>query len=211
MELVDRLPVGGNRMGPVIQIPAPIPGRLDEVGGIESMTVDGRRWYFGFCYSMDIVVSPLIDDPDVMAAFASRHMRQRDGAHDEAYWRELVDMSVEESDLVEEETSRTFDGLSLAAERLSPTYHLSYLLGAATAWEGEGFFDDPEVQSALDEVGAGYDDPEDAEWDCLDACKAALDDPQKGTAAAFVMNRYLEFVFGKLPANWPQVLSALRA
>ena len=64
------------------QIPAPIPDRLDEVGGIESMTVDGHRCYFGFCYSMDIAVSPLIDDPEVMAAFASQHMVQRDGAHD---------------------------------------------------------------------------------------------------------------------------------
>jgi hypothetical protein len=39
---------------------APIDDRVGHVGGIESMTVDGRRWYFGFDYSSDMVVSPLI-------------------------------------------------------------------------------------------------------------------------------------------------------
>lgn len=192
------------------QIPAPIPDRIEEVGGIESMTVDGRRWYFGFCYSMDIAVSPLIDDPDVMAAFASEHMRQRDGAHDAAYWRELVDLSVEQSDLVAEDSDRTFDSAALAADRLTPSYHLTYLLGAATGWGGDGFFDDPAVQNGLGSLGIECEDPEDMEWDCIDACKAAVRDPEKGTAATLVMDRYLDFVLDRMPANWPQVFSALR-
>jgi hypothetical protein len=192
------------------EIPAPIPDRLDEVGGIESIIVDGRRWFFGFCYSMDIAVSPLIDDPGVMAAFASKHMLQRDGAHDVAFWRELVDLSVENSDLVEDDADRTFDSATLAANRLTPDYHLLYLLGAATLWDGKGFFDNPAVRDALRAVGVRYDDPGDAEWDCIDTCKAALQDPGKATAATFVMNRYLEFVLERMPANWPRVFSALR-
>ena len=188
------------------EIPAPIPDRINEIGGIESITVDGRRWYFGFNYSMDLVVSPLIDDPDVMAAFASDHMRQTDGAHDAAYWRELVGMSVDESDLVAEDSDRDFDSAALAANRFALGYHLRYLLGAATGFAGDGFFDDPAVYSA---VGSG-DNPDGMEFDDIDACKAALQDPDKATAATVVMNRYLEFVLGRMPANWPQVFWALR-
>lgn len=184
------------------EIPAPIPDRINEVGGIESITVDGRRWYFGFCYSMDLVVSPLIDDPEVMAAFASEHMRQTDGAHDVAYWRELVDMSADESDLVGEDSERTFDSAALAANRFALGYHLRYLIGAATGFGGDGFFDDPAVFDAIR--------TDDTEWDSVDACKAALKDPDRSAAATVVMNRYLEFVLGRMPANWPQVFWALR-
>lgn len=56
----------------------PIAERVGHVGGIESMMVDGRRWFFGFDYSMDMAVSPLIDDPARMAEFASEHMLQTD-------------------------------------------------------------------------------------------------------------------------------------
>lgn len=56
------------------------------------MVVDGRMWFFGFDYSMDTAVSPLIDDPERMAEFASEHMLQTDGIHDVTYWRDLVDM-----------------------------------------------------------------------------------------------------------------------
>lgn len=192
---------------PVVQIPAPIPDRINEVGGIESMTVDGRRWYFGFAYSMDLVISPLIDDPGVMAAFASKYMMQGDGAHDAAYWRELVELSVGESDLVAEDADRDFDSATLAADRFTLGYHLRYLLGAATGFAGDGFFDDPAVYSAI--RTAGPDDP-DLGFDDIDTCKAALRDPDKAAAATVVMNRYLEFVLGRMPANWPQVFWALR-
>jgi hypothetical protein len=61
---------------------APIAGRLGHVGGIESVVVDGHRWFFEFDYRRDWVVSPLIDDEATMSEFASRYMRQIDGTHD---------------------------------------------------------------------------------------------------------------------------------
>jgi hypothetical protein len=159
------------------EIPAPIPERIDEVGGVESMTVDGRRWYFGFCYTMDIVVSPLIDHPDVMAAFASRHMAQTDGAHDAAYWRELVEDSIDESYLVAEDADRVFDSATLAANRFAPTYHLTYLLSAAMGLDRDGFFEEPAARDALRIVGIDYQPH--LGWECFQACGVALREPER--------------------------------
>jgi hypothetical protein len=68
------------------------------VGGIESIVIDGRRWFFGFDYRGDTVISPLIGDPDMMAAFASRYMLQRDGVHGREYWRARVEESIGSKD-----------------------------------------------------------------------------------------------------------------
>jgi hypothetical protein len=185
-----------------------IEDRRDRVGGIESMTVDGHRWYFGFDYSMDTAVSPLIDDPERMAVFASEHMLQTDGAHDVAFWRDLVDSSVEMSDLVAEEPDRTYDSETLAAQRLSPSSQLMYLMGAATAWD-DSFFTDEAIQTALTAIGVRE---RDRDWDCLDQCIAAArsDDAEVSTAGTLIMTRYQRFIFGNLPANWPEIFAALR-
>lgn len=187
----------------------PIEDREGRVAGIESMVVDGRRWFFGFDYSMDTAVSPLIDDPARMARFASEHMLQADGAHDLAYWRELVDASVGVSGIVGEDEDRTYDSQTLAAQRLTPSTQLIYLMGAATAWD-DSFFDDESVQAAL--VTIGVPEPERDEWDCLDRCVAATGSPDAEVSRAGVrlMTAYQRFVFGNLPANWPEVFAALR-
>ena len=187
----------------------PIAGREGQVGGIESMVVDGRRWFFGFGYSMDTAVSPLIDDPARMAQFASDHMLQTDGAHDVAYWRDLVDSSVEESGIVGEDEDRTYDSATLAAQRLTPSTQLIYLLGAATAWD-DAFFGREAVQAALSAAGVPERDRD--EWDCLDQCIAATrsDDAELRGAGEHVMTLYQQFIFAALPANWPEVFAALR-
>src|SRR4051794_16863280 len=112
------------------------------------MTVDGRRWYFGFDYSSDLVGSPLVDDPALMSDFAGEHTGQRDGPHEPPFWRELVDASVEQSDLVDSDEDRQFTSELLAARRLQPDYHLQYLLGAASGWD-DSFFAEPAVKTAL--------------------------------------------------------------
>ncbi|MGW1103806.1 hypothetical protein [Streptomyces sp. NPDC002540] len=54
----------------------PPPGRIAHVGGIESLVLDGHHHCFGFECGSDTVLSPLVDGPQAMAAFASEHMRQ---------------------------------------------------------------------------------------------------------------------------------------
>lgn len=77
------------------------PDRVGWPGGIESITLDGTRYFFGFDYSSDLVLSPLLDDQSAMAAYAAKYMAQRDGVHDEAYWSELVSDAVDGSELTE--------------------------------------------------------------------------------------------------------------
>jgi hypothetical protein len=187
----------------------PIVDREGQVGGIESMVVDGRRWFFGLDYSMDTAVSPLIDDPARMAEFASRYMLQTDGAHDVAYWRDLVDSSVGVSGIVGEDEDRTYDSATLAAQRLTPSTRLMYLMGAATAWE-DSFLEEEAVQAALATIGVKERDRDD--WDCLDQCIVATrsGDAEVRMAAVELMTRYQRFIFDHLPANWPEVFAALR-
>lgn len=75
---------------PPLTLPPPLPDREGHISGVESITIDGKRWLFGFDYQSNLVVSPLIDDPDTMAAFASRYMMQTDGMHDAHYWMKIV-------------------------------------------------------------------------------------------------------------------------
>jgi hypothetical protein len=95
--------------------PQPLAGRKGHVGGIEALTLDGTVYFFGFDFGSDLVLSPLISDATLMARFASEHMEQRDGVHDEAYWRELVGYAVDDSELCSEKASRSFDTQALAA------------------------------------------------------------------------------------------------
>jgi hypothetical protein len=130
----------------------PLDERAGHVAGVESVVVDGRRWYFGMDYSSDLVVSPLIDDPGDMAEFATLHMAQTDGTHDTAYWADEVRWADENSDLVEpggnEYTSAT---LAVGVD-----YALLYLFGAVTGWEGELFDDEDgdwdEISENLDKA-----------------------------------------------------------
>lgn len=86
---------------------SPFPYGNVGVGGIESITIDGKRWFFGYTYSGDMVLTPFFGDPDAMAVFASRHMLQTDGAHDAEYWRERVEEGIE-SNLTSNDADRTF-------------------------------------------------------------------------------------------------------
>jgi hypothetical protein len=121
-------------------------GREGHVGAIESIALDGTMYFFGFDFGSDLVLSPLIADAAQMARFASCHMAQRDGTHDETYWRELVGYAREDSELCSEESGRTFDSgvlkaaiASLGRVRVDGIpepgfaigYHLRYLLAAA--------------------------------------------------------------------------------
>ncbi|MDP9892144.1 hypothetical protein J2W32_004287 [Variovorax boronicumulans] len=103
----------------------PIAGRVGHVGGIESFTLDGRRYYFGFDHKQGLVLSPAIDDAAAMAHFASRHMQAlyrgrlfgllgKTGPRDEAFWAEAVEWSENATDLPGQ-PERTLASAQLAA------------------------------------------------------------------------------------------------
>jgi hypothetical protein len=79
-------------------LPRPIPFGQGFPGGIECIVIDGERWFYGFnSWGEGYIVTPLIDDPNVMAAFASWYMRpyDNDKREEPAYWREAVDRAID--------------------------------------------------------------------------------------------------------------------
>jgi len=188
---------------------SPIEDRDGWIGGIESIVIDGRRWYFSFDYSSDLVLSPLIDDEATMAQFASRHMSQRDGDHDVAYWRELVADSVNLSDLTEDAEDREYTSERLAAQRLTPSDYLSYLLGAAAGWP-DAPFEDEEFRAGLRALQI---DDDEADYDFIDVALDALgsSDSAKADAGRLLMARFIDAFLDNAPGNWAVVFSALRA
>ncbi|MFF9320467.1 hypothetical protein ACF1BP_20550 [Streptomyces sp. NPDC014735] len=183
---------------------APLPGRDGHVGGIESLTLDGRRHYFGFDHSSDIVLSPLIDDPDAMAAFASAHMRQTTGTHDAAYWADLVAYAAESSALAED-TEREFTTEGLRGRLPASGSHLLYLLGAATGWD-DWFDESPQAERACERLGLDEEDPEFIDQ-CLDAVR------EHGTRARpdewTVVRFHLGAAIRHLPGNWGTLFAPL--
>ncbi|MFD8755516.1 hypothetical protein ACFV0O_31760 [Kitasatospora sp. NPDC059577] len=177
---------------------APLPGRVGHVGGIESLTLDGRRSYFGFDHASDLVLSPMIDDPAVMAAFASRYLRQTTGGHDAAYWADLVTAAVDGSGLVGDDAGREFTSRSLRAGLPDPGSHLLYLLGAATGWDA-WFEEAPEALAAYRRLGFEEEDDE-----FLDHCLAVVREHGAGERPDewTVARHHLTTAVDRLPGNW---------
>ena len=196
------------KTGPTV--PLPLAGRKGHVGAIESLTLDGTMYFFGFDFGSDLVLSPLIADIDLAARFASQHMAQRDGVHDEAYWRELAGYAVDGSELSSEPESRTFSSQSLAAAvaRLARVrregtvepgfaieYHLRYLLGAAGGWE------------VPEEAGA-----EDAdEWIDVISGNEPLAEGTTLTDIAGRLQAHLNALVDTAPGNWSTLFAVLKA
>ncbi|MDG6105574.1 hypothetical protein Daura_13490 [Dactylosporangium aurantiacum] len=184
---------------------APLPELVGEVGGIESMVVDGRRWFFGFSYTSDLVLTPLIADPGAMARFASEFMRQADGTHDPAYWLELVEDSVADSGLTGNDEDRVVDTAALAREP-ALSYHLRYVLDAATGWQDDAVYEEPDVVAAFATIGVARSRHD---VDGLDQVVAALSGEHRA-AAELILRRYVAEKLDHLPGNWPEVFAGLR-
>lgn len=184
---------------------APLPDRTGCVGGIESLTLDGRRHYFGFDYQSDVVLTPLIDDAEAMAVFASEYMRQTTGQHDVAYWSELVAMSVDVSDLVSEESDRTFTSEELRGGVPEPGTHLLYLLGAATEWK-DWFAESPEAQQTYEQLGFDEDDSE-----FLDQCLEVVrkDGIRNRPDEWAVVRFHVTMAAQNAPGNWGMLFGPL--
>src|SRR5262249_22447947 len=96
-------------------VPEPVPGVVGWVGGIESLSIDGRRYFFGFCSSERRVMSPLIADKRVMAEFAAAYMKQTTNVpHGVDYWLQNVETAVAHSDLCDD-AARTLTSVQLGA------------------------------------------------------------------------------------------------
>ena len=173
---------------------------------IESLTLDGHRYYFGFDYQSDLVVSPLIDAPDTMAAFASEHLRQTDGRHDAAYWADLVTCAVESSELVSRDAEREFTTEGLRAEPPAPESHLLYLLDAATEWD-DSFSLPSDAQQAYGRLGFDEDDVAECVDHCLRAVRA--EGPQGRPDEWTVARVYLTSAVEHLPGNWALLFGPL--
>ncbi|MEV7959662.1 hypothetical protein [Streptomyces sp. NPDC088141] len=174
----------------------PLPGRIAHVGGIESLVRDGHHYYFGFDESSDTVLSPLIDVPEAMAAFASEHMRRTTGAHDKNYWAIPVAAATGCSDLAGD-AEREFTTEGLRGVLPAPESHLLHLLGAATGWN-DRFEESPEAGQASERPGWDEEDPE-----FIDRCLQAIQEhgpqarPDEWTVARF----HLSAAVRHLPGN----------
>lgn len=186
------------------QCPEPLPGRVGHVAGIESLVLDGRRLWFGFDYQSDMVVSPLIEDPQVMAAFASAYLRQTDGEHDAAYWAELVDAAVTLSGLVPEDVHREFETARLRAELPEPGSHLLYLFDAVAGWD-ESRSLPAEVREAYERLGFDEDDVN----DCVDHCLEAIRGGGAGADECTVVCFHLSAAVPAFPGNWAVIFGPM--
>lgn len=185
--------------------PRSLDGRSGHIGGIESIVLDGTVWWFGFDYSEDLVVSPLMDDIDTMAGHASAYMLQRDGSHDASYWRALAEAGPQLCD-VESERSYTRAALATAMAQLRAAeaddtpvpdlvlpYHLRYLLCSAGGWATAVGF-----ETANDHVGRLRGEQ-------------ALP-PDRGHAdAARELRAYLAQLVDAAPDNWATLFAMLKA
>lgn len=204
---------------------APIPDRIGYVAGIESITLDGERWYFGFNYRDDIVVSPLIADPEAAAVFASRYMMQTSGRRDTAYWRELVRESVGDSGLAGPD-GRDFNRVELArivgrlramaagrdmqpAAVLDLPGHLSYLLGAACGWTTPE--DNDEYLRLLQRLLLEEEDYDSGVAMSMLQDEIELPGSATRSDAARMRVDNLDACLDSLPANWGELFSILKA
>lgn len=71
------------------------------VGGIESIAVDGRRYFFGYSHRDDRVLTPLFGSEGAIAEHAATHMAQTDGRHDPAFWAGMAKAAISESELTD--------------------------------------------------------------------------------------------------------------
>ncbi|MCL2466494.1 MAG: DUF6273 domain-containing protein [Micrococcales bacterium] len=201
-----------------MQIPEPLIGRIGHVGGIEPLIIDGTMWFFGYDYSLDAVLSPLIDDPVVMAKFAAEYMVHRDGKHDAPYWLEWVGFARNKSMLAAHEDLE-FSTADLRDDPHAITDHLRYLimaaqglcLGPLAATADMDFSDLPGIGDDL--VALGLDD-EDEYWyeTALEYLEFfdedyAYDKSYEASAmtARRIIDAYRTWAAQTLPANWPML------
>jgi hypothetical protein len=206
------------RYVPRERVPAPLPLAEDAIGGIESLSIGAKRYWFGYSYKADAVLSPLIDDAKVMAQFASDHMLQTDGAHPPEYWEELVEEARNGSSLSNgpsdsmhtgDEVRKVRKVLTEARKRNAPAgaCELSdHLVGLLEATSGDHWpeSEDDELRSAFESLTP--------QKSCLSGALSVvsgLNPPPPGTTftdALDVVADCIEHLRRTTPENWRTLL-----
>ncbi|NUO76865.1 MAG: hypothetical protein HOQ32_12725 [Lysobacter sp.] len=186
------------------------------VGGIESITVDGRRYFFGYSHRDDRVLTPLFDSEGAIAEHAASHMAQTDGRHDAAFWSGMAKAAISESELTDAQgQSIALAPLKAAVAELrrDPTTarplsgivlpeHLYYLLEMNCDWPDEDV-PAPVVQAAR---RLGLDDDDTSPWMEISGgvLSGAMPLPKGATFqdAATVYLWYLDSLVGHQRYGW---------
>ena len=210
-------------------LPRPIPFSQGSVGGIECIVIDGKRWFYGFnSWGEGYIITPLIDDPDVMAAFASWYMRPYDGDRREepAYWREAVDRAIDGTEpshmgsgpFSAEDFRRIAASLKQAAADNRPVTGFSIpedLLGLLAVARGFERPSDMSANVAMQAKFGFYEGENDATNGYLVADMLAGREPLAPGAtyadAATFLRGYLADMVNRAPANWKTMFQELIA
>jgi hypothetical protein len=205
--------------------PSPLPNYTGRVGGIESLTMDGRRYYFGFDYKNDAVLSPLIADIDVMASYAHKYMMQSHGSAAIKDWLAVAKNAIENSGYTRNESSQNYRSEFLAqiasdTDRAQKSdvalaefnidYDLRYLLDAAREWEEPT--EKPTTSIALQKLNIDIDKHG---WEYIDEAVAYLNSSKKlptgatYSDAAIVIQDYFESAGRTMHGNWALIFSPL--
>ena len=118
------------------------------IGGIESITYNGKRFYF--CASGDYVVSPLTSEINEIVSFAEHFMEKTTGKVSREHWIKEAHWSIDGSELASGVGERDFNSNTLNklkniiinAKTTNETnksadlpYHLLWLIAASIEWE----------------------------------------------------------------------------
>jgi len=140
------------------------------VGGIESITVDGTDYYFGYSHIEDRVITRLFSSADEISDYAAKAMSQRDGMHDKAYWLAQANANHLDSELTDREGQtisltklndallrlKQDSDLNQTIPSLVIPSHLGYLLEMNCNWPDE---EPPlEIQTIAVRLGLEADD-----------------------------------------------------
>lgn len=214
---------------PPPSLPPPIADREGMAGGIECIVIDGKRWFYGFdSFGDQLIITPLIDDPDMMAAFASRYMRSdhRLAPEAPAYWRQAVDRAIDgtEPNHIVSEPFSTEDFRRIAASlkqaaadnRPVPGFtipeSLLDLLSVATGFERPS---DMSANVTMQAKFGFYEGENDVTCACLVVDMLAGREPLAPgatyAAAATYLRGYLADMVNRAPGNWKTMFQELIA
>ena len=145
-----------DRVATILSTPQVHPPHASAIAGLESITIDGTRFWFAFDFGSDLVLTDLFASAEDIAEFAAVNLSDRAGQHPADYWLRLARIAEDDSFLVSDMSDRDFDSqtidrfartiFGMIAENEPPVdraftplpRHLSYLRGRCHGLAGSG-------------------------------------------------------------------------